>query len=307
MVGLGQYMSTIKHLVATLRRQSLKIRVGEVSEVFASPHELCEFLRPRLEVPSERVDAFGRLDERALQREARKMLQAHQNVMDVMVSARETGEPLQYLWRRLDISKVPDDHDWPSLLFAIGSLEHIPEGYQSEALSMYLRFLEARRNALEKLRPHRVGARRSKSSLTVSSRAVNGSAAPSPDAVRASYARLPHCHVVQVDLEEKPDITVMLGSNRFHLAKHGDDVVLRGSDEADGAHALKLGRNTIGRSAQCDVHLDDQNSDVSRQHLIVEINAGRRISLMDVSSRGTYVRPEFLNSARSDTLTRELR
>ncbi|MGH8283428.1 MAG: FHA domain-containing protein [Gammaproteobacteria bacterium] len=291
--------------MASLRRRSLKIKVGDTNEVFVSPDELIQFLNGRLVVPDERLQEFARLDEHALQREARKMLQAHQNVMDIMVSAKEAGEPLGGLWRRLDISKVPDDHDWPSILFALGNSDHIVEAYQHEALSQYMRFLDARRDVLDSFRPHRERRGQSDSSFNAAPhRGTANEAQLSPDAMLEGYSRLPHCHSVEVDLEEKPDITVLLGTNRYRLARQGEDVVLK-TNEANRAYPLKVGRNTVGRSSHCDVRLGSHDSDVSRKHLIVEVNAGRRISLVDVSSRGTYVRPELLGGARNNTVTEQ--
>ena len=287
-------MSAVKHLVAALRGRSLKLRVGDTSESFASPQELSLFLKARLAVPDERIQEFAKLDERALQREARKMLQAHQNVMDVMVSAKETGESLGNLWRRLDISKVPDDHDWPSILFAVGNDARIIEAYQREALSQYLQYLENRRDALDSFRPHQERLRGGERSRTAAPpREPAADAGPAPPEMLQGYARLPHCHAVAVNLEEKPDITVFLGTNRYHLSKHGEALTLM-EDKAGNAYPLKPGRNTIGRSSQCDVHLAGQFSDVSRQHLIVDVSGNRSVNLMDVSSRGTYVRPERL-------------
>ncbi|MGH8397595.1 MAG: FHA domain-containing protein [Gammaproteobacteria bacterium] len=298
-------MSAVKHIVASLRGRSLKIRIGSANEVFASSDELAQFLGRRLAVPEERLEEFAHLDERALQREARKMLQAHQNVMDVVVSSKETGEHLSTLWRRLDISKVPDDHDWPSILFTLGNSERVAEVYLHEALSQYMRFLDTRRDALDSFRPHRERAAEGDPSLTASpQRNTANEPRLTPDVMLEGYSRLPHCHAVEVEFEEKPDITVFLGTNRYRLAKDGEDVVLKTSG-ASRTYPLKAGRNTVGRSSHCDIHLDSQDGDVSRQHLIVEVNAGRRISLVDVSSRGTYVRPELLGSIRNDTVTEQ--
>jgi hypothetical protein len=282
------------------------MRVGDTNEVFASPEELAQFLGTHQTVPDERMQEFSRLDERGLQREARKMLQAHQNVMDVMVSAKETGEPLGHLWRRLDISKVPDDHDWPSILFALGNNAHIAEAYQREALSQYLHFLEARRDALDSFRQHQERPGTNEPSLTAAPRRnpAEDRSVPPPDVPLTGYSRLPHCHNVELDLQDQPDITVFLGNNRYRLARDGEVVMFKDS-EAGGTYSLKPGRNTVGRSSHCDVRLDTQRSDVSRQHLIVEVSASRRISLMDVSSRGTYVRPELLGSSRDDTVTEQ--
>ncbi|HVC37387.1 MAG TPA: FHA domain-containing protein, partial [Gammaproteobacteria bacterium] len=268
-----------------------------------SPDEFVQFLNARLSVPGECMERFVHLDERALQREARKMLHAYQNVIDIMANSKQSSEPLTNLWRRLDISKVPDDHDWPSILFALGNVERPIEDYQREALSNYMRFLDARRQAVDSFRDHSKQDGGSESSLTSMPRNAAVHDAPvSPDTAIDKYSRLPHCHIVDVDLDEKPDITVFLGTNRYRLTKHGEILTLKESG-AVRTYMLKPGRNTVGRSSQCDVHLDSRQSDISRQHLIVEINTGRRVSLMDISSRGTYVRPELIGESHSNTVT----
>jgi hypothetical protein len=294
-------MSAIKHLVASIRRRSLKIKVGARNEVFASPDEFVHFLSARMTIPSESLERFAHQDQRALQREARKMLHAYQNVIDIMANSKQTGESLTNLWRRLDISRVPDDHDWPSILFALGNVEHIIEDYQREALSNYMRFLDARRQAVDSFRDHSKKRGGNEPSMTSMPRntAVHETPASSDSALE-KYSRLPHCHNVEVNLEEKPDITVFLGTNRYRLTKQGEILTLKESG-AVRTYMLKPGRNTVGRSSQCDVHLDSRQSDISRQHLIVEINTRQRVSLMDVSSRGTYVRPELIGDSKSDT------
>lgn len=292
-------------MLAVLWGRSLKIRVGDTNAVFASPEEMARFLSQRTVVPDDRLQEFAKYDERALQREARKMLQAHQNVMDLMVSAKETGESLANLWRRLDISKVPDDYDWPSILFTLGNEAHIADVYRREALSQYLRFLEIRRDALDSFRQRQERSADGEPSLTA---APSKAAAPDiPEAASEAlngYSRLPHCHVVEVDLDEKPDITVFLGTNRYHLSRQGENLTFRESEAGD-RYPLKPGRNTVGRSSHCDVHLEKQLMDVSRQHLIIEVASSQRVNLMDVSSRGTYVRGERFVDKRSTPITEQ--
>ncbi len=297
-------MSAINHLVAKLRRRSLKIRIGGINETFASPDEFVQFLSARLTVPGETMERFMHLDERALQRESRKMLHAYQNVMDIMANAKQSGETLNNLWRRLDISKVPDDHDWPSILFALGNTVNIVENYLHEALANYMRFLDARRQAVESFRDHtdRSGGGESSMTSMPMKSAVSGASSSSPDAALDMYSRLPHCHSIEVDMDEKTDITVFLGSNRYRLTKHGEILTLKESGAVQ-TYMLKHGRNTVGRSSQCDIQLNSRQSDISRQHMVVEINTERRVSLMDVSSRGTYVRPELIGENRNDTGT----
>jgi FHA domain len=294
-------MSAIKKIVANLRRRSLKIKIGGNNMTFASPDDFIQYLSARLTVPNESMERFAHLDQRALQREARKMLHAYQNVIDIMATAKQSGEILNNLWRRLDISKVPDDHDWPSILFALGNAANNVEGFQREALSNYLRFLDIRRQTVDSFRDHSNKTGSGESSMTSvprNSRASDESVVP--EAALDMYSRLPHCHSVEVDLDDRTDITVFLGSNRYRLTKQGEILTLKESGAVQ-TYMLKPGRNTVGRSSQCDIHLDSRQSDISRQHLIVEINTSKRVSLMDVSSRGTYVRPNLIGDQSGDT------
>lgn len=284
-------MRPIRYLLAALWGRALKIQVDGVYRVFTSPEELMIFLKRRTQVPDGRMREFAGYDEHALKREARKMMHAHQNIMNVMVGARETGEPLSSVWRHLDISKVPDDHDWPSILFALGKEMHAEDAYRHEALTQYLGFLEKRREVLDGLRePEEVSAE--------AEGAPDG--APARDELRG-YSRLPHCRTVEVDLTDKSDTTVFLGTNRYHISRNEGSVAFEEGANVE-PHVLKPGRSTIGRSSHCDVRLEDDLRDISRQHLVVEVGNDHHVSVMDVSSRGTYMRDERFMDARDDTL-----
>lgn len=282
-------MGAVRKILAALRGRALILHLDGARQVFASENEFAEFLRPRTRVSEDRLQEFADYDERELKREARKMLHAHRNVANVMVSAKESGEPFLAVWRHLDISKVPDDHDWPSILFALGKEASAADGYRHEALTQYQSFLEKRRDALDgfrkpEARPAEVEA---------------AGELPAHDTLRG-YSRLPHCHSVEVDMGEKGDVTVFLGANRYHLSRHQGIVALEESSH-DKPQVLKPGRNTIGRSSQCSVRLEDELRDISRQHLVVEVGDDQRVSVMDVSSRGTYMREERFVDTHGDT------
>ena len=285
----------LKRLSARLYPRSLKIKVAGEFEVFRNVDEFARFLQARLEVPAHRVEGFAAMDERSMRREIRKALQAHQNAADVMVHAAETGESIAYLWRRLDISKVPDDHDWPSILFSVGNAGNSRADYQRTALSQYISYLDARREVLDSLQHGRPDHGEHQPETPAS---VQDKVAESAAVFAEGYIRLQPRHAMDVNMEERAEITIVLGSNRFHLERRGGDYAL---DEGEaGSHALRAGRNTVGRSSQCDVCLDKSHMDVSRQHLIIEIIDAGHISLMDVSSRGTYVRPDSIEHAGTD-------
>ena len=57
---------------------------------------------------------------------------------------------------------------------------------------------------------------------------------------------------------------------------------------------LREGRNLVGRSPDCEIVIDPRHDTVSRMHLEVAVEGGRLVSVTDLSSGGTYVRPELV-------------
>jgi pSer/pThr/pTyr-binding forkhead associated (FHA) protein len=60
----------------------------------------------------------------------------------------------------------------------------------------------------------------------------------------------------------------------------------RGRNDPGKVYSLVAGRTAIGRSADCDIVLDDHEA--SKQHAIIYIR-GDDVSFMDVSSNGSVV------------------
>ena len=296
-------MSPIKHILARVRRRSLILRSAGVKLYFSSPDEFVRYLSDRLTVTADSMEHFSHMDQRSLSKEARKLLHASQNVIDIMANSKQSGETLKNLWRRLDISKVPDDHDWPTILFALGNIDNVIDDYRQEALSNYMRFLDARRQAIDSFRDHSANNGDIESSLT--SMPHRNLAESSSSGSIDNYSRLPHSHSVELNMEADDDITVFLGKNRYKLSKHEEVLTLKESG-AERAYTLKPGRNMIGRSSECDVHLDNRQTDISRQHLIVEYTSGPSVNLMDVSSRGTYVRNGAFRDSQNITASDQL-
>jgi predicted component of type VI protein secretion system len=60
---------------------------------------------------------------------------------------------------------------------------------------------------------------------------------------------------------------------------------------------LQDGRNTVGRGHDNDIALDADFRNVSRRHMIIEPEDEFAILLTDLSSHGTYVPPENIESS----------
>lgn len=53
----------------------------------------------------------------------------------------------------------------------------------------------------------------------------------------------------------------------------------------------------VGRHPESDVPIDQNFSDVSRAHLVVEWEGSERITVIDLSSRGSFIRRKILETA----------
>ena len=60
-------------------------------------------------------------------------------------------------------------------------------------------------------------------------------------------------------------------------------------DENGPDYELQYGRNRVGREQGNDVIVDPAYRDVSRKHLIIDVESPRHVRLTDLSSHGTYV------------------
>ncbi|HSC48053.1 MAG TPA: FHA domain-containing protein [Gammaproteobacteria bacterium] len=295
-------LTALRSFTYGLRRPwPLRMEVGGLWETFANEEEYGRFLSQRLEVPAHKLEALTALDAHGVQRELRHTRRSHQNAVDILVRAMETRSRLRHLWGLVDVSKVPDEQDWPSILFAIGSADNASEPALRLTLTHYIHFLEARREILDSLsREWQAVARKGGAGRPVIPVAMRRN--PQSDSEFTSrrnkvYARLPRRRAVNVDLNRRAEIAVYLARNRFSLAAVDGAVFLQSPEGM--RYPMRVGRNMVGRSQQCDVCVDVGQTDVSRQHLLIELTDGNHVRLTDLSSRGTYVPPELLE--RMDT------
>ena len=289
------FTPALKRLFLRMRRQNLEFEIAGCLQSFEDIEQFGQFLDLRLEIPAETVKKMAVLDGHALAREVRHVARAYKNAVDIMVRSAETGQSVMKLWRQLDISRVPDDHDWPVILFAIGNAEQFPDGFHRVALAHYIRYLDARRNLLDSLQheSHKAEALGNRPVVPLSMRGMLGQEPRFSTTRHSVYARLPRRRSITLNFETQPNLTLYLAHNRFLLKNDAGSLQLLGQDGV--TYTLHSGRNTIGRSSQCDIRVETTQSDISREHLLIEIGEDGNVSLTDLSSRGTYVPPEILS------------
>jgi len=299
-------LTALRSFTHGLRRPwPLRLELRGQWEVFADEREYDRFLSSRIEVPADSIERLAGLDSHGVQRQLRHTRRSHKNSVDILVRALETRQRLRYLWGMLDVDKVPDEQDWPSILFAVGSNDRIADSALRLTLTHYIHYLESRRDILETLgREYRAGmAASSGGARPVVPRAMRAEAVPLSSRfttrLNQLYARLPRRRAVNLDLNAHKEIVIYLARNRFTLKLVEGQAVLQQQDGV--SHEVRPGRTLVGRSAQCDISVDSAGGDVSRQHLLIEMTVEHHLRLTDLSSRGTYLPPELLEKVDTGT------
>jgi hypothetical protein len=298
-------LTALRSFTHGLRRTwPMRLELRGHMQGFTDEQEYDRFLSSRIDVAADTIEQLAILDSHGVQRQLRHTRRSHKNSVDILVRAMETRVRLRYLWGMLDVDKVPDELDWPSILFAVGSNDRVSDSALRLTLTHYIHYLESRRDILETLgRELRANASASGSVRPVVPHAMRSDAAPPSNRfttrLNQLYARLPRRRAVNLDLSAHKEIILYMARNRFVLKQVEGQVVLQQQDGV--SYEVRPGRTMVGRSAQCEICIDSAGSDISRQHLLMEMTVNHHLRLTDLSSRGTYLPPELLEKVDTGT------
>ena len=96
-------------------------------------------------------------------------------------------------------------------------------------------------------------------------------------------------NTVCVDLRLRKPTEIELAGHRFWLLADPRPALV---DRFGATHALRVGKNVIGRDRYNDVVIDARCHRVSGKHLMLESVDRRRALITDLSTNGTYVPPQ---------------
>ncbi len=297
-------------------RKPLRIALGGQMLTFATRHDLDFSLQGRTEIPAGRVAAFNALTTTELRGEALRIRAVEKQLLELI--ARSLDEPARVgtTLAAMDLHLFSNDHRWRDIMAALRRLPARFDEHKRLALTKYLQYLGSRQELLKMVY---VEKRR----LETAEHALRGSGAPwsgrpretpagvppperpgkpppgtlaetavfatPPEGLRAPAGsiRLPRGETVSLDCPPGATVRVMLSRHPFELLRDGGGLRLR--DPRGHLFTLAAGKRTLGRGKRCDVVVDPRYRDISRRHLIVDVEEGQRVALTDISSHGTFV------------------
>lgn len=271
----------------------------------APVQSLAEFeraLRPRTRVPSQRYARFLSLGDEALAAAAVTTRYAAEHLRRMLEDLRGRSERVDAVLGAVSAEFFSEDHDWRGVFQAL--LEAGPRFTEHKLVAMadYRRYLLQCLDAL-----NQVGTDRLQSTLCGETHAVQEErtvlkgvgGAREPPASRSEVlvrdlVRLPRGTTLGLRPGRDGPFELWLGRRRFRVETWAGASLV---DEQGQGIVLREGRNLVGRGLYNDVVVDAGFSDVSRRHLIVDVEGGVPIAITDLSSSGTYLSRALVDAA----------
>lgn len=283
------------------------LELGHTSETFADESEFSAYLKNRIGVPA---DAMMRLRELPIDRLRKELAQTeviYKQMLQALLQVVENNEPVAILWRDLDISVLPDEQQWPAILFGVSSSEQLTPEMKRETVQRFVEFLRSRKNLLRQLWASRsddtAKGQEFSETAEVQLKSVDGGepvgkwplveedVTIAARTVGRNYRRIEPDRRFEIRLGEGEKLPIYLSRWKVELTYSAGTLML---EEEGNRMTLPQGAHHAGRSNSCSIALTAAPLDVSRKHLTLENLGEGVVALTDHSSKGTWIPDEFL-------------
>ena len=274
----------------------LRLRLHGRELVFRNCREFEFAICARAAVPAVRIGELLKRSGAELDVEADNLRSLALRLTGMVEDFEQRGLSISDTLSQTGIMMISKDHDWRQVFTALLDLPEQAQSYVATALRQYIRYLEARQDALKAAAAMRYGraaaehapvetamAQTTAFDATMAYSAEGNHAMPT-----ARLRRLPRGQAVMLKLERGRKLAIQLARHRFALA-HDGEWALVGDDGS--RYVLKPGVNSVGRSRENNVPVNSQLRNISRRHLLAEPRDRDCIMLTDLSTGGTFVAP----------------
>lgn len=304
--------TVIQGRVDRMLGKGFELQVGTDLLRFETDEQFKSFLKSRAGISASTLAALKEMPVDRLDRHLQRNERIYKYTLGLLLQVVEHDTPVDMLWRELDISELPDEQQWPAILFAVSSSHDLPEALKRESIERFIEFLRARKAMLIKLRELKGTPQIARHQDTAEFDAEIDNTPPPDDEVPddltsaamtrgRNYRRIPSGEDVAIDLAEEDKVNLYLSRWKISICMRGGAIYV---EEDGNSLPLHLGNNVVGRSAGCEVPVANAPLDVSRKHLVINWVEGGKLLLRDTSTKGTWLPEEFIRPAeRSEANT----
>ncbi len=279
----------------------IEITVGEQTLKFSSLADFEFCLAGRTSVPSRKITEMVKFSTDELKKEARTIKSIEKRFVSILSKSIEDAESINRALRELDPQIFSQDNSWRMIISSLHEGDEQLNPFRRVALVKYMQYLSSRQEIIkylysEKTKGKKAGSEKAEEGGSFKDTLMleNTVFEPSSEGGQA------------IDIERMlkgENVTIMLKSGKdidIYLSKHHCKIVPgkvnKFIDQDQRSYDLKVGRNTIGRDASNDIMIDPKLRDVSRTHLVIELDNDNIIYMTDFSSHGTSLPSKYLDS-----------
>ena len=286
-------MQEQRHAVA---REALPaLRLPGVAQPVETLAEFERLLKPRTTVPTQRYARFIELGDEALASAAVTTRYAATHLLRVLEDLRGRSDRVDAMLAGIAPTFFSEDHGWRAIFQTLKESGGRHTEYKLVAVAGYRRYLLNCLDALNQVRTDRLQsalcgeAHAEEEEKTV----LGGSAAFGYDSRRdraevlvRDLVRLPKGTTTELRTGRDGPFELWLGRHRFRVETWSGAALV---DERGRGTPLHDGRNVVGRGLYNDVIVDASFGDVSRRHVILDVEDGLPVAVTDLSSSGTWL------------------
>ena len=283
----------------------IEITVGEQELKFNSLADFEFSLAGRTSVPSKKITSMVKFSLEELKKEAKTIKEIEKRFVSILSKSIEEPESINRALREMDAQIFSQDHGWRTIISALhGGDEELNE-FRRVALVKYMQYLSSRQEIIKYLYSEK--KKHVKSSASADGTEVGGEFKDTLILENTVFEPLSGDNKSSGQMDKMPkgeNVTIRMKAGKdidVFLSKHECKILCSESgikfvDESGRSYDLKIGKNVIGRDSKSDIMMDPALRDVSRMHLVIELDDTNTLYMTDLSAHGTYIPAKYLES-----------
>lgn len=265
----------------------VEIAIGSKYLTFYSPEDLEFCLAGRTTIPAKRIIEMAQLSTTELKQKARTIKNIETRFAKILYQTMEQTGSIKRAIDELDTLAFSRDHKWRTIIAALRNSDQADDRFRRIALVKYTQYLASMQAMIKCLYSEK--RKHQKNTADLDDDDVSLSDFETDD--DNQMERMPKGETVTLAINRNQAIRLFLSAHKCKLIG-GHAITF--TDPAGGKHRLRPGKNIIGRNRDSNVIIDHTLIDVSRLHLIIDIDADNHIKLTDLSSHGSYIAAKYL-------------
>lgn len=275
---------------------TLELHVADQALNFVSIADFEFALGGRTAVPAGKINRLVQCSMQELRAEARTIKEVEKRFVDILSRSIEDPKSINRSLRELDPLIFSQDHNWREIISGLNEMGDEFDAYRRVALVKYMQYLAARQDIIkhlysEKKRYSSSAGEKEQEGPMKDTVILDGTLVAATGEDNDEYERLPKGESKHIHLPPGQEMEILLSKHKCKLANHDG---FEFEDDKGNKHKLSDDRNVIGRDALSTVVVDPTWRDVSRKHLVIEIQGKNDLQFTDMSAHGTYIDAEFL-------------